>query len=89
MMKLMSLWKKEDKNGQQYLSGKLGDLTVMIFVNSKKTAENQPDYFMNLAEPLNKGFQQREVPQESRPQPPRNNAAYAPRRQDPPDEPNF
>lgn len=59
MLKLASLWIKQGKNGE-FFSGKLGDATIMIFPNRKKTADNQPDFNVFLAEPQNKGYQPRQ-----------------------------
>lgn len=47
-----AFWKKE-KNGKQFLSGKVkigdGEFTAFIFKNNK-TKPNQPDYRLTLAE---------------------------------------
>lgn len=50
-----SLWQKEDKNGEKYLSGNLdlsvfGSVKVAVFPNKKKEG-NQPDYTIQLATP--------------------------------------
>lgn len=49
MIKLGGLWKRTGKNGT-FLAGKLGDASIMIFPNNKKTAPNQPDYTIFIAE---------------------------------------
>ena len=48
-----ALWKKTDKNGKEYLAGNidfgaLGVSAIMIFENSFKEKENQPDYILNI-----------------------------------------
>ncbi len=44
-IKIGALWNKKDKNGNTYLSGKLSG-NILIFPNSYKEKENQPDHFI-------------------------------------------
>lgn len=40
-----AVWEKEDRNGNTYLSGKVGDQSVVIFKNTyKQPGENTPDW---------------------------------------------
>lgn len=40
-----ALWLKESKNGNSFFSGKIDGVgDVVVFANTKKTKENQPDY---------------------------------------------
>lgn len=48
MIKLSGLWLNE-KNGQKYFSGNLGDAKVLIFKNKYKTDEKHPDFNLYLA----------------------------------------
>lgn len=56
-----ALWKKSAKSGLRYLSGTLetlsGDVYIAVYENTKKTADNQPDYniVLNLPDRENKG----------------------------------
>ena len=65
---LGGLWQQTDKNGNKYLSGSLGFAKLLIFKNSKKTADNQPDYNMMLVEKQRDG----DKPPDSKPPPPAN-----------------
>ena len=61
-IKITGLWAGKDKNGNAYMKGNLNDksiealntaleegaLKVMIFKNTYKKTENQPDYILNL-----------------------------------------
>jgi len=49
MVSLGGLWLNRDKNGQIYFSGYLGNAKMFIFKNKKKTKDNQPDYYMQIA----------------------------------------
>lgn len=53
MIDLLALWKKEGKNGP-YLSGKLGNNTVMVFPNKNKKTDKHPDYRVVIAPPMKK-----------------------------------
>lgn len=46
---LMGLWENTDKNGNKYLSGNIGNAKVMIFKNTYKKAEREPDYRLYIA----------------------------------------
>ena len=49
-IKIGGLWANTDKNGQQYLSGYLGEAKLLIFTNSyHETGTNQPTHIMYLA----------------------------------------
>lgn len=49
MIELTALWKKTGPKGD-YLTGKLGNATIMVFPNTKKTADNQPDFRIMVTE---------------------------------------
>ena len=49
MIKLTGLWQNEDKNQNKYLSGSLGSAKILIFKNTYKEKDNQPDYIMYAA----------------------------------------
>lgn len=53
LLKIGSLWQKEDKNGNTMFSGNIdipaditltGDNTLMVFTNDRKNADNHPDF---------------------------------------------
>lgn len=44
------LWKGKDRNGNTFLSGSLGNVRVMIFLNAFKADEKHPDYRMYVSE---------------------------------------
>ncbi|MDQ5987357.1 MAG: hypothetical protein CSYNP_03097 [Syntrophus sp. SKADARSKE-3] len=53
LKKIGALWKKEDKNGNEYFSGNLdlgvlGNVSLAIFPNKNKEGEKQPDFTINL-----------------------------------------
>jgi uncharacterized protein (DUF736 family) len=50
MIEVTGLWEKRDKNGNTFFTGSLGGVSVMIFKNSKKQKENQPDWRVYFAE---------------------------------------
>jgi len=49
MMSIMGLWENTDKRGNKYLSGNLGGIRVLIFKNTYKQGEREPDYRLNIA----------------------------------------
>jgi hypothetical protein len=49
MMKVTGLWANKAKDGKTYLSGRLGDMRVLIFPNNFKEAENHPSHIMYFA----------------------------------------
>lgn len=49
-IKLTGLWEKLDKKGTTFFTGNLGSGKILIYKNSYKTKENQPDYIVYLAE---------------------------------------
>jgi hypothetical protein len=49
MMKVTGLWANKAKDGKTYLSGRLGDVKILIFPNNFKEAENQPSHIMYYA----------------------------------------
>ena len=49
-IRVCGLWKNVDKNGNEYFSGNIGDIRVMIFPNRFKETEKQPDYIMRFSE---------------------------------------
>lgn len=50
MIPVTGLWLGKDKNQNQYFSGNLGNARLMIFKNTHKEKENQPDYLLYLDE---------------------------------------
>ena len=53
---LGAIWIKQSKKGNEYMSGKITspggeEFNVVIFPNTKKTKETQPDYRIYLSEP--------------------------------------
>lgn len=50
MIQVCGLWKGTDKNGKTFLSGSLGNVRVMIFLNAFKADEKHPDYRMYVSE---------------------------------------
>jgi len=54
MIELTGLWENTDKNGNKYFTGRLGNAKIVIFKNTYKEKENQPDYRMYVAEPQKK-----------------------------------
>ena len=57
-MKLGAFWKKVDKNNNAYMSGVLDNdamphtqkIPVVLFKNTRKEDEKQPDYLLYLSE---------------------------------------
>ena len=51
LQKLGGLWANKDKNGKTYFSGNFTPFTkILIYENSYKNKESDPDYVMHLAE---------------------------------------
>ena len=45
------LWKQESSNGDDYLSGSMGGIRILVFKNNKKEpGSTQPDYRLCFAE---------------------------------------
>lgn len=57
MIKIGALYKRQGKNGE-FLAGKFGDASIMIFPNKNKTDVKQPDYEIIIAENKQKPAQQ-------------------------------
>lgn len=50
-IKLCGLWKQKTKEGNTYYSGQVGKETkLLIFPNTRKTAEGQPDFEVFIGE---------------------------------------
>ena len=49
MLSIMGLWENTDKRGNKYLSGNLGSIRVLIFKNTYKQSDREPDYRLNIA----------------------------------------
>ncbi len=49
MMNIMGLWENTDKRGNKYLNGSLGGIRVLIFKNTYKQGEREPDYRLYVA----------------------------------------
>jgi uncharacterized protein (DUF736 family) len=45
-----ALWKGKDKNGNSYLSGRMGDARLWVFSNQKEK-DSQPDYRVFVSKP--------------------------------------
>ena len=51
LVRVMGLWENTDKRGNKYLSGNLGgSVRVMIFSNSFKQGEREPDYIAYISQ---------------------------------------
>jgi hypothetical protein len=50
MIKLTGLWSNIDKNGNLCLSGYLGDSKLLIFANTYKKEDKQPDFIVYIDE---------------------------------------
>lgn len=44
------LWQNKTRNGDMYLSGNMGAVRVLIFKNTRKKHDKEPDYHMVLTE---------------------------------------
>jgi uncharacterized protein (DUF736 family) len=49
-IELCALWEKHDKNGNTYLSGRLGSAHLLVFPNSHKSKDSQPSHRVVLVE---------------------------------------
>jgi hypothetical protein len=61
--RLCGLWKRKGKDGQTFLSGPLGNNSILIMPNKFKTEDKHPDYVLFLAPkraPLGEGDTDRE-----------------------------
>jgi len=50
-VKIGALWKKEDKEGNKWLSGKMGDAYLEVSKNQFKKEDKQPDFIVYVAKP--------------------------------------
>lgn len=50
MIQACGLWSGKDRNGNTFLSGSMGNLRILIFRNTFKKNEKEPDYRMYHAE---------------------------------------
>ena len=50
MIELTGLWERQDKNGNSVLSGYIGKAKLVIFKNTYKKTEKQPDYIAYISE---------------------------------------
>lgn len=50
MIELSGLWLNESKDGQKYFSGSLGRARLIIFKNTFKKEEKEPDYLLYIDE---------------------------------------
>jgi len=50
LLRVMGLWENTDKRGNKYLSGNIGNMRVMIFTNSFKQGEREPDYILYVSQ---------------------------------------
>lgn len=51
MVSLCGLWIKKDKNGNTYMTGKLGSANIMVMKNKYKKEDKHPDYKILVANP--------------------------------------
>ncbi len=52
LVKIGAVWKNRNQQGQTFLSGKLGDATLLILPNREKTeGGKEPDYLAFVAIP--------------------------------------
>ncbi len=50
MIKIGALWSSTDSKGNKYLAGKMGDARLVVFKNTYKEKDSQPDFQVYLAE---------------------------------------
>lgn len=50
MIKICGLWQGEDKNRNPYYSGSVGGVKFLIFKNTRKEKDKQPDYQLFIDE---------------------------------------
>jgi len=60
MINVMGLWENTDKNGNKYLTGNLGSVRVLIFRNTYKKGEREPDYNLSVSK---REFKKNDEPQ--------------------------
>lgn len=58
MIKVTGLWEDTDKKGNNFLSGSMGGVRIVIFKNIYKSKDSEPDYNLYFDESLKK----KEVP---------------------------
>ena len=66
MIELGGMWTGKDKRGNSMMSGYLGNTKLLLFKNTFKDAENQPDYKLYVA-PKPKKEKQDEISKENMP----------------------
>lgn len=49
LIRVGGLWKSKTKAGEFYLSGKFGQVKVLVFPVKEKRSENSPDYSLCIA----------------------------------------
>jgi uncharacterized protein (DUF736 family) len=49
LCEIFALWKNTSKNGDTYLSGTMGNSKILVLKNTRKEADNQPDYRVFVA----------------------------------------
>ena len=50
-LELGAFWTKVSKNGQEFMSGKLGDQEVVVFKNDRKTKDSEQDWRVYKSRP--------------------------------------
>lgn len=50
--KLGALWLKTSKNGMKFMSGKIGDVRIVVFKVKEKRSDKHPDYEIFKSEPM-------------------------------------
>ena len=65
MIKESGLWKNTDKNGKPYLKGSRGLASIIVYPNDYKQGENDPDFYLYIAEkPKQQDQQTAQAPQQ-------------------------
>ena len=60
---LFGLWKNTSKDGNEYLSGNIGFGRLLVFPNTRKSKDTDPDYRLVIAERPQQDRQQGHQPQ--------------------------
>ena len=63
LISITGLWKRQDKNGNEYLCGNFSECEVFIFA-TKKSKPNHPDYVMKFGKKIKKEAPKDELPDE-------------------------
>jgi len=66
MIKLGALWQNEGKDGT-YFAGKMGEARLIVLPNKYKNKDSQPDYYVFVDSPKNRGRDESDPPEEDGP----------------------